>query len=117
MEPPNIHTVSALRASKDDYSLPRAVQNFRDTIEIIKRKVYGDLETKHGSHTHDLERVDKVVGSLISMGNQLMEALKTGKSYHQFSIQGLTPEERDLCMLYVHIDIYMNPYDLNGHAS
>lgn len=121
--------------------VPEVVLNFRSTVNELKRKILGALETKGNQ---DPAALDSAIDRIQHLGNILMslvytdnpriqaavaEAIQAGgkagdatvetiKSIEDiFNAAGvdfdtMTPEVRALCVHYIKLDINTYPYDL-----
>lgn len=121
--------------------IPQAVIAFRSTVNELKRKILTSLEVTGNQELKNLkEAVDRIqhlgnilrslvltddpeiqeaVAAAIQEGGQPDKTVDTMKTIEGvFNDAGiefdlLDPEERALCLYYIHMDIHTYPYDLS----
>ena len=126
---PNVHLMKALsNPSYDDTNLPKNVTLFRDIIASIKRKLTDKLEAESLSgkaSAQDLKKAFDTSGEIIRLGNILLLIFENTSKYNSdlekvilefadngLDLTGLREDEKELCILYTHNDIYNHPFTI-----
>jgi Mg2+ and Co2+ transporter CorA len=105
--------------------LPKKIVFFRQLVNHIKRNLL-DSHTSDEKNVQNVSNLSKIVSRIRQFGN-ILTAILHGKhtdaeeyaSVHRFftknhfQFDNLTPEEKELCLHYIDIDIKTYPYDLN----
>ena len=127
--PHNVHLVKALsNPSYDDTNLPTNVTLFRDIIASIKRKLTSELDDESLTGKASAQHLKKAVDTcakIIKLGNILLLIFENTSTYNSdleqvilefadngLDLTGLREDEKELCILYTHNDIYNHPYTI-----
>jgi hypothetical protein len=126
---PDIHPVRTHHAEHPD-ELPKSVEKFREIISNVKDDILSKLESsemKGKKSSQTSEPLKDATQRIIHFGNVLMAILDNHKEpdtkivdtfkKHGVNLLNMSYDEKKLCKHYITLDIYMNTYDVNGHAS
>jgi hypothetical protein len=124
-EPVGVHKILAHE------ELPERVTLFREIIKIFKAHIFKSLESPQlagKASAQDPKKANDAVKNIITFGNIIITILngqniqESEKVIHFFSENNfnfldLNNGEKELCKNYIENDIYLYPYDINGHTK